>query len=205
MQNTQNTEIRIYSNDTGYCSAAFYAAVILFISVISVVIVDAILSSRTFKLPAPVFSVFIFGLSLLLILILIYKNMMYAFRFAKKPVLVFDSRGITDQTGLFSLGLLHWHQVEEIFCCEVYASRSRGLTLNKENALGILVRDRDGVMSRFGLLARFIIGSRSRPGFFIVRTSGLEIRGNNISALVLKAAKAFPVKVGEFREVTDKK
>ncbi len=49
-----------------------------------------------------------------------------------------------------------------------------------------------------------MIRRRSRPGFFIISTSALQISGNNVSALVLNVAKAFPVKVGEFRGVGDK-
>lgn len=202
---TQNSEICIHSNDTGYWTARCYAAAAFLLSVTGLVVVNAILSNNSFELPAPGFIAFIFSLSLLLILVFLYKHMMYAFHFAKKPVLVFDSRGITDQTGLFSLGLLHWHEVEEIFCCEVYAPDRPGPLMKKENALGIMVRDRDGVMSRFELLARFIIRRRSRPGFFIIRTSGLQFYGNNVSALVLKVAKIFPVKVGDFRGVQDKR
>ncbi len=199
-----NNDIHIYSHDTGYGVAAFYAVLCILLSVIGIFMVHAILSNNSFMLPAPGTVALGFGAMLLFILILLFVNMRYALRFAKKPVLVFDSRGIIDRTGLFSLELLHWHEVEEIFCCEVYTAGPGRGTRKKENALGVQVRDRNGILSRFGPLARLMIRRRSRPGFFIVNTSTLEISGNNVSALVLKVAKAFPIKVGEFRGVGDK-
>ncbi len=200
-----DNDIRIYSHNTGYGVAAVCVAMCLLLSIAGLVIVRAILSNDDFPLPAPEIVALVCGALLLFALVPLFANMWYALRFAKKPVLVFDDKGIIDQTGLFSLGQIHWHEVEEIFCCEVYTPGTRSRMLNKkENALGVRVRDREGILSRFGLLSRLMIRRRSRPGFFIISTSVLEIYGNNISALVLKVAKAFPVKVGEFRGVGDK-
>ncbi len=122
-----DNDIRIYSHSTGYGAAAVYATFFLLFFVTGLVMARAILSGDGFALPAPGIIALVFGALLLFILILLFANMRYALRFAKKPVLVFDERGITDQTGLFSLELIHWHEIEEIF-----AARFIQLTLRVE-------------------------------------------------------------------------
>ncbi len=199
-----DNDILIYSHDTGYGVAAFYAVVLLALPVGVFFLARAFLSARGITLPAPGIVVPASGALFLFVFILMLVNVRYAIRFAKKPVLILDSRGITDQTGLFSLGVIHWHEIEELFCCEMYTAGPGTGSRRKENALGVRVRDREGILSRFGLLTRLMIRRRSRPGFFIIRTSGLQITGNNVSALVLKATKSFPVKVGALRGTRDK-
>ena len=133
----------------------------------------------------------------LLLIITVFLNMLHAFLFAGKPVLVFNDLGIIDHTRIFPVGLIRWDEIEEIFPCSFLSSSGATRRLKEEKGLGIRLRDREGFLSRYNLITRVMIRLKSLPGYFIIQTGSLIFEDNDIEGLIGTLGRRFKVKAGK--------
>jgi hypothetical protein len=199
-------EIALHSNHTGKGFAWLYFSLAVVMSLIGLTVwanISSSLDGNDAQSENLLTFVVAFAFGCLVVGLLL--NMVYAMRFAKKPVLTFNALGIIDYTRLLPVGLIRWDEVEEIFLCEFYKKSGSTRMLRKEIGIGVKLRNKADFVARYGLLTRIMIRLQSWPGYFIIRTYVLNLKNTDLASLIDGVGKAFGVRVSEYRKVGDGK
>lgn len=198
--------IQLYSKATGRGMALMYFLFFLFMLFMSLCLLAVI--PAYIDQYEPLLLVTVIPIAIVFYLFLLsslYCNMVFAYKFAGKPVLVFNNQGIIDNTRIFPIGVIRWEEITEILPCEFATSSGATRRLVKEKGIGIRLRDKMDFMSRFGFLTRTMIRLNSWPGYFIVKSRELDLGTTDIFKLIDMLGNTFHVEVGEFRKAGDGK